>query len=135
MTKKTVNEAPSGRPKRKPVGYRNRLLVENQDPDYQYRWVNTNFREGMLRVQEFEEAGYEKVLKHTVDADTGRIEGSSLGSFQTAIGGAGDVMILMRQKKEYFEEDQKAKQKAVDETDQAQKRTPDGFYGKITDKA
>jgi hypothetical protein len=40
----------------------------------------------------------------------------------------------MRQRKEYYQEDQQAKQSRVDELDKAQKRTPDGFYGKIADE-
>lgn len=134
MAEKTVNKAPSGRPVRKPVGFRNRLAVANKDPNYEYRWVNTNFREGMDRVAEFEEAGYEKVSKTSVGADTGRIDASPLGSFQTAAGGVGDTMVLMRIKKEFYQEDQQAKQERVDETDRAQNKTPDGLYGTITKK-
>lgn len=133
MTEKTVNKAPSGRPNRKPVGFRNRLAVHDKDPNYEYRWVNTA-ADGGDRVSIMEDAGYEKVAKSTVRAATGRVEASALGSFETVPGGGGDQLLLMRQKKEYYEEDQKAKQARVDELDRAQKRNPDGFYGKIADE-
>lgn len=132
MTEKTVNKAPSGRPTRKPVGHRNRLTVLDKDPNYEYRWVNTN-ASGGDRVLIMEEAGYEKVAKSTQRAN-GRVDASPLGSFETTPGGGGDTLVLMRQKKEWYTEDQKEKQKRVDETDVAQKRTPDGFYGKIADE-
>jgi len=133
MTEKTVNKVPSGRPSRKPVGFRNRLAVHEKDPNFEYRWVNTN-ADGGDRVSIMEEAGYEKVNKSAVRAANGRVDASSLGSFETTPGGSGDTLVLMRQKKEWYNEDQKAKSARVDELDRAQKRTPDGFYGKIADE-
>lgn len=130
MAEKTINKAPSGRPERKPVGFRNRLAVYDQDPNYVYRWVNTN-ADGGDRIIIMEQAGYEKVPKSTHRTDTGRVDASALGSFETAPGGGGDTLVLMRIPREWYEEDQKAKQARVDELDSAQKRTPDGFYGKI----
>lgn len=135
MTEKTVNKAPSGRPNRRPVGYRNRLAVFENDPNYVYRWVNTNISGGD-RVNELEEIGYEKVEKSAQRQGNGRIDASPLGKYETTPGGSGDTLILMRQKREYFEEDQRAKQKVVDETDHAQKRiNPDGFYGHFSEKS
>lgn len=131
MTEKTVNKAPSGRPVRKPVGLRNRLSVLDQDPGYVYRWVNNN-ASGGDRVEILKEAGYETVPKGT-HRSTGRVEASAPGSIEQIPGGSGDTLVLMRQKREWYEEDQAAKQARVDETEQAQKRTPDGFYGKIKD--
>jgi hypothetical protein len=133
MTEKTVNKAPSGRPNRKPVGFRNRLAVHDQDPNFVYRWVNTN-ADGGDRVTILEESGYEKVAKSAVRTGNGRVEASPLGGTETIPGGGGDTLVLMRQKKEWYEEDQKAKQARVDELDRAQKKTPEGFYGKISEK-
>lgn len=131
MSKETLSKAPSGRPNRKPVGYRNRLAVHEKDPGYVYRWVNSA-ADGGDRVAIMEESGYEKVQKSTVRQGNGRIESSPLGSFETVPGGGGDTLVLMRQKADWYAEDQAAKQARVDELDQAQKKTPDGFYGKIT---
>ena len=133
MTEKTVNKAPSGRPKRQPVGFRNRLAVHDKDPNYVYRWINTN-ADGGDRVDIMKDAGYELVEKSAKRAANGRVDASPLGGFETTPGGSGDTLVLMRQRKEYYQEDQQAKQSRVDELDKAQKRTPDGFYGKIADE-
>ena len=129
MTEKTVNKAPRGRPTRQPVGFRNRLAAFDKDPAYEYRWVNNN-ADGGDRVKIMEDAGYEFAPKS--EQRSGRVEAGPLGSAETVPGGNGDTMVLMRIKKEWYEEDQKAKQDRVDELDRAQKRTPDGLYGKIT---
>lgn len=133
MTEKTVNKAPSGRPNRKPVGMRNRLTVYDKDPNYNYRWVNAQM-DGGSRIPIMEEAGYEKVKKSSVRSETGRIDATALGAYETTPGGNGDTLVLMRTRKEWYEEDQAEKQKRVDELDSAQKRIPEGFYGKISDK-
>lgn len=132
MSKDAIAKAPSGRPNRMPVGFRNRLQVLNQDPNYFYRWVNANL-DGGDRVGIFENAGYEKVPKGTHRIDNGRVSTPGpLGDFETMPGGDGDTLVLMRIKREWYDEDQLEKQKIVDEKEAHQKRTPDGFYGKIT---
>lgn len=133
MTEKTVNKAPSGRPSRKPVGFRNRLAVHDKDPNRVYRWVNTN-ADGGDRVEIFKEAGYRLEPKSGYRAANGRVDASALGSFETTPGGSGDTLVLMSIEKEFYEADQKEKNKRVDDLDRAQKRTPDGFYGKIADE-
>lgn len=133
MTEKTVNKAPSGRPNRKPVGFRNRLTVYDKDPSREYRWVNTTM-DGGSRVSVMEEAGYRKERKSKVRAENGRVDATALGEYETVPGGAGDTLILMSIQKDWYDEDQVAKQKRVDELDNAQKRIPEGFYGKISDK-
>jgi hypothetical protein len=134
MTEKTVNKAPSGRPKRQPVGLRNRLTVADKDPNYEYRWINAN-ADGGDRPAILQESGYEYVPKSDARRANIRVsDAGALGAFETTPGGGGDTLVLMRQKREYYEEDQKAKQARVDETDRAQHRTPDGLYGSITSK-
>lgn len=133
MTEKTVNKAPSGRPNRKPVGFRNRLTVYDKDPSREYRWVNVNM-DGGSRVSIMEDAGYRKEAKSKIRAESGRVDATSLGAYETAPGGNGDTLILMSIDKSWYDEDQLEKQKRVDELEQSQKRIPDGFYGKISDK-
>ena len=134
MTEKTVNKAPSGRPKRQPVGLRNRLTVVDKDPNYEYRWVNAN-ADGGDRPAILAESGYEFVPKSTTRKANVRVnDAGPLGSYETTPGGGGDTMVLMRQKKEYYEEDQVAKQARVDELDRAQHKTPEGFYGSVSSK-
>jgi len=134
MTEKTVNKAPSGRPKRQPVGHRDRLTVNDQDPNYVYRWVNAN-ADGGDRPAILQESGYEFVSKSESRRSNIRVsDAGALGAFETTPGGGGDTLVLMRQKREYYEEDQAAKQGRVNLTEQAQHRTPDGLYGSITSK-
>ena len=134
MTEKTVNKEPSGRPKRQPVGLRNRLTVADQDPNYVYRWVNAN-ADGGDRPAILQEYGYEYVQKsQSLRANVRVSDAGPLGAFETTPGGGGDTLVLMRQHKDYYNEDQAAKQERVDLTDRAQHRTPDGLYGSITSK-
>lgn len=134
MTEKTVNKAPSGRPKRQPVGLRNRLTVADQDPNYVYRWVNAN-ADGGDRPAILQESGYEYVPKSDSRRANIRVsDAGALGAYETTPGGGGDTLVLMRQKREYYEEDQAAKQERVTATEKAQHRTPDGLYGSITSK-
>ncbi len=133
MSKDAIAKAPRGRPQRQPVGFRNRLTVLDQDPNYVYRWVNSSF-DGGDRIAIFEQAGYEKVPKRTHRIDNGRVSTPTpLGDFETLPGGAGDTLVLMRIPKEYYDEDFAAKQSIVDEKEPG-KRNPDGFYGSITTK-
>jgi hypothetical protein len=133
MTEKTVNKAPSGRPSRKPVGFCNRLAVHDQDPNRHYRWINTT-ADGGDRVEIFKEAGYRIEQKSSQRAATGRVDASPLGSFETTPGGGGDTLVLMSIEKDLYLADQKEKQKRVDDLDRAQKRTPEGLYGKVADE-
>lgn len=135
MAEKTINKAPSGRPKRLPVGHRNRLQVVDKDPEYVYRWVNAS-ADGGDRPAILAESGYEYVPKSSVRTSNNirTSTGGPLGAYETTPGGGGDTLVLMRQKREYYEEDQAAKQERVDMTDRAQHKTPDGLYGSITTK-
>ena len=104
--KETVSKAPSGRPKRTPVGYRNRFEVSNADPNRVYRIVNDV--DG--RLQEFDQAGYRVEKTNNIKLGAARIEGSgSLGSEASIPVGGGIRGVLMSIEKEYYEEDQAAK--------------------------
>lgn len=98
------------RVRRTPIGKRNKFTIENRDPNYQYRVVNDV--EG--RVQDLLDQDYEidltaKVGEKRVD------EISSLGSAKQISVGGGIKAIVMRKRKDWFEEDQAAKQKEIDE--------------------
>lgn len=118
------------RPTRKeriPVnGARDILTVKDKDPNYEYRWVI----DVPGRLDKFKQAGYEVV---TADLEIGQKAVDSnekLGSaIITSRGGA--TLVLMRIPKEWYDEDQKAKQDKVDaleETLQAELRAG-GFPG------
>ena len=110
MATEKPTPAQVSRPRRTPIGRRNRLTVENRDPAYHYRIVNDV--DG--RVQDLLDQDYEIVL----DAKVGdkRVDDiSSLGSAKQISVGGGIKAIVMRKRKDWFEEDQAAKQKEIDE--------------------
>ena len=117
--------------KRTPItGRRNKLTVKGKDPNYEYRIVNT--ADG--RPDDLAEAGYEIVKtdgKHTV-GDKRVATPKGLGSDIEVSVGQGEKAVLMRQKKEWYDEDQKAKQKDIDAIEQTI-RTPniEGLFGEV----
>ena len=103
-------QAPVSRPRRTPIGKRNRLTVENRDSSYQYRIVNDV--DG--RVQDLLDQDYEIVLDAKV-GDKRVDEISSLGSAKQISVGNGVKAIVMRKRKDWFEEDQTLRQKEIDD--------------------
>ena len=119
-TKKTT------RPKRTPLGSRNRLSFGDQDPNFTYRVINDQ-DDRLLQAQE---AGYEFVTGDQPLGDKRAAEGGKIDSRISKPVGNGVRGFLMRIPKEYYEEDQNAKMAKVDETEKALK--PDarkGEYG------
>lgn len=127
--KESIAKAPSGRPTRTPVGGRNRLTVRGKDPNYVYRIVNDTED----RILQFQEGGYEVVESEgTQVGDKRASKASALGSAQTFPVGKGTTGVLMRIKKEWYEEDQKAKQDRVDASEATIKQKAlDGTYGSL----
>jgi len=120
---------PVKRAKRIPVGGpRNILTVAQKDPNYSYRWVNDT----PGRIAAFKEGGYEVVTDDNEVGDNTVDRGSKLGSAITKSVGGHTTAVLMRIPKEWYDEDQAAKQKDVDileatMRDQAQR----GDYGSV----
>jgi hypothetical protein len=132
MSKEAIAKAPSGRPSRQPVGSRSRLSVAEKDPNYEYRWV-VDYDGTGDRLTQFEQAGYEKVPTGTHRVGNSRVDiGAPDGSFETQKVGNNQTGYLMRQKREWYDEDQKAKRQRIDLSEQALKNpTLDGAYGEI----
>lgn len=103
-------QAQVSRPRRTPIGRRNRLTVENRDPNYHYRVVNDV--DG--RVQDLLDQDYEIVLDAKV-GDKRVDEISSLGSAKQISVGGGLKAIVMRKRKDWFSDDQALKQKEIDD--------------------
>ena len=125
--KDTVAKSPKGRVSRTPIGVRNVLTVKGKDPDFEYRFVNDTGD----RVEQFKEAGYEVVQSGSVRIGDKRVTAATPeGSAATASVGGGDKAVLMRIRKDWYKEDQAAKQSVVDqqESDMKQK-AHDGTYG------
>jgi hypothetical protein len=110
MDNKTIPAPERTRTKRTPIGQRNKLSVEDKDPDYVYRIVN----EAVGRVDQFIEQGYE-VAPKTKIGDKRVDNPSTLGSASKIAVGGGTTAILMRQRKDWYEQDQAVKQKAIDD--------------------
>lgn len=108
-------------------GPRDVLTVYGKDPNYYYRWVNDTGN----RVQRFLRGGYEIV---TDDLEVGaprvgvpEAEGSPL---KISVGG-GLNAYLMRIPQEWYNEDQKRKDEAVDATEDVifNRTKEEGMYG------
>ena len=112
-TPKRTRRTPVDRP-------RDILTVLNKDPNYEYRWAADDpKRPG--RIALLRERGYEVVVEEmeigqrTVDRE------SKVGSAITKAAGGGITLVLMRIPREWYEEDQKAKQAKVDAQEEAMK--------------
>lgn len=112
-------------------GTRNVLTVSGKEPGFEYRIVNDDGD----RISQFEEMGYEVVKDSNIKVGDRRIanptkEGSPV---QVSVGG-GQKAFLMRIPKEWYDEAQNDKAKAIDELEkgmlQDTKNAAD--YGKVT---
>lgn len=113
----------SARPKRVPLSGRNRLSVKDRDPNYVYRVVN----DVDDRVERLQELGYEIDPKAQV-GDKRVDNSSSLGSVSTVSVGQGIRAVVMRQRKEYYDEDQNTKMAQLAEVEATMKKK-DVDYG------
>ena len=123
------------RPNRVPLHEqrRNRLTISDRDPNYVYRIVNDIDN----RINNFSLAGWEVVEHSTSVGDDGvQNNNVSLGSGARITVGNNTKAILMRIPKSLYDEDQKIKQREIDEKEMAMKRNikksgDEGTYGEI----
>lgn len=123
------------RPARTPVsGNRNILTVEGKDPDYKYRWVLDDSESGQ-RIYKFLNAGYEFATKDqgVKIGDSVVYKSENAGSIIRAPGGNGQFLYLMRILREWYTEDQNAKQTLIREQEKQINRASkeDGQYGDV----
>ena len=126
---------PKNRPKRTPLGARNRLsfvISEEDKKKYKYRVINDQDD----RIARAHEAGYEFVGDDQKLGDPRAAEASSLGLNVSKPVGGGVVGYLMRIKKEFYDEDQQAKEEHLKGLENAMKpNKAAGQYGSgLTDK-
>lgn len=128
--KESIAKAPSGRVRRVPVSGRNVLTVQGKDPNYVYRIVNDEED----RITRFLDGGYELVPDKAVEVGDKRVgQTSSEGTVKQLSVGGGKKAVVMRIRKDWYEEDQKAKQGFVDQQEAATKQKAlDGTYGTLT---
>lgn len=127
--KENIAKAPVGRVRRSPLANRGKLSIARKDPDYEYRIVND---EGD-RVQDLIERGYEPVAKSETKVGDARVDAASAeGSLHQLTVGGGKKAILMKIRKEFYEEDQAIKQGDIDSKEAATKQEAlNGHYGKL----
>ncbi len=103
MTEK-ISKKPSGRPTRKSVGVRDKLVIINKDPDRVYRVVSSDPR----RLYELEAMGYriEKAADHTPKGL--RTDQAALTDNSIPVGG-GQNHVLVSIDKEWYEDAQREK--------------------------
>ncbi len=129
--KEIVARAPRGRPQRTSVGTRQRLVAKNTDPDFKYRFVTD--KDG--RVEDLLERGY-VIADGKEEISVSRLSvAATEGSAKTVHVGNGDKGILMKIRKDWYEEDQEAKQRLINEREQTMLNDrSDGKYGKFSNK-
>lgn len=134
MAIKDIKEAgaaksPSGRVRRTPVGTRNVLTVSGKDPNYVYRIVNDTGD----RVEQFKAAGYETVSATEVQIGDRRVNAATPeGSIAQCSVGGGMKGVVMRIPKEWYDEDQAAKQNDVAKSEETTRSDAlKGTYGKF----
>jgi len=122
-------KSPRGRVKRTPIVGRSRLHVKNKDDNFVYRIVNDTDD----RVDVFKENGWEPVQAKDTSVGDKRVETSGpSGSVAEISVGGGTKAIVMRIKREWYEEDQAAKAAQVDAIEQTMKEDAlRGTYGKL----
>jgi len=109
------------RKKRIPLGaQRVKGIVANQDPKYHYHWIS----DVPGRIGRAIDGGYTLVPKEGADVGTTGKENKNLGSMVSQYAGRDESgqpynRYLMRILKEWYDDDQAAKQSEVDNTDRA----------------
>jgi len=117
---------------RVPVGGKRNITTVNDTPSgFKDRWVN----DGNGRLDRFKKAGYEHVPAADI-GDSGVDESHAQAGIVSRDMGKGVTAYLMRQREDYFNEDQAAKQRDVDSTEDSIRRDvkdklKDGHYGSV----
>lgn len=119
----------SARPRRSPLSVKNRLEVQDKEPGYVYRVVNDVDN----RVERLVEQGYEIVPNAKVGAaGSKRVDNPTApGSSSYISVGSGTKAVVMRQKQEWYQEDQSVKQQQIDEVEQTIKKPANADYGTV----
>jgi hypothetical protein len=129
--KEAIAKAPSGRVRRPSLKPKGKMYVAGKDPNYEYRFVNNV--DG--KVEQRAEDGWEVVTKAELNqVGDKRVDSpSSEGAAREVYAGHGHKAVLMKIRKDWYLEDQAAKQAVVDERENATKQEAlDGAdYGKV----
>jgi len=118
------------RPQRTPLANRSVLGVRGKEPGYVYRVVN----DVGDRINSFQEAGYEMVTDKDVSIGDRRVGRASQDGTPVSLPvGGGVTGYLMRQKQEFYDEDQAFKEASHKELERSMEKEAEKFadYGKV----
>ena len=131
------NQSRASRPTRERVpvsGFRDILTVYGKDPNYVYRWVKDGSDSGQ-RIWRFRQAAYDFVTVDEVEG-VGQdmvFHSEDLGSIIRIPEGKESHLYLMKIHKDFYEEDQNAKEKSIAATEAAANAPlTEGQYGEGT---
>jgi hypothetical protein len=130
MSTEKLVKTPEGRVKRKPFDGRNRLKVKgDKDPNFFYRIANDTED----RIPDLLEAGYVLANDEGLRVGDSRVDATSaVGKTREISVGQGTKAVLLKIPKEYYDEDQAAKEEYHKKTEAAMRPNPnEGGYGKI----
>ena len=130
MANPTPSRLRTARSTRVPVTERNILSVKGKEDGYHYRIVNDTGD----RVQQLMDAGYEIVDASSVQVGDKRINSTSPEGTQAQVSvGGGVKAFVMRQKLEWYNEDQAAKQARVNQLEETttQSAGANGLSGSV----
>lgn len=114
---RATNRPDRSKSTRVPLGNRARLSFNNLEEGYVYRVIN----DVDDRIKRAEAAGYEFVESESSLGETRVADASKMGAKVSKPVGGGMTGYLMRIKKDWYDEDQKAKQARIDDTESAMK--------------
>jgi hypothetical protein len=116
---------------------KDKINIKDQDPNYFYRWVDTNNPSDPERVERFQRAGYEfapgdsQVGDSTLEDKTTRTSVSVERNM-----GQGLKQVLMRIRRDWYEEDQRAKAERLNDMERAMySEAKEGRYGSFSGKS
>lgn len=123
-------EVKSTRVVRKPLFQRGpQSIIGDKDPNFVYRFVNDTGN----RIANFKQAGYELVEDAELVVGDSRVsDAGDLGSSKRVVSNDGTTSYLMKIKREWYEEDQRAKAESIKEQELAMtKEAAEGRYGSL----
>ena len=128
MQKEAIVKSPSGRIKRMDART-GPLTVRGKEPGFVYRFVN----DVDDRIESFKEAGYDVVADKDVAVGVKRVDRAGTeGSVKRVSVGGGVKGVLMRQREDFYTEDQADKEARIRELERATKKEAlDGNYGNL----
>jgi len=129
MTKENLVKAPERRVRRTPVTGGSKLRVKGKDSNYEYRIVNDIDD----RVHDFIEMDWEIDSDENIRVGSSQVDQTSkLGKVRQLSVGGGFKAVLMRKRKDWYDEDQLAKQEVVNRSEAAMRPNPsEGTYGSV----